>query len=464
MNPAARALLPSPDKPVAVLGAGRSGRAAARLLARSGFKPIVFDTGTGDALAGVANELAREGIACVTGAAAGAPDRDYSLAILSPGIAPESPMACSFKAAGALLLSEIELAWSLSSAPVIAITGTNGKTTTTALTAHLFQKANRCAPACGNIGDAFSDAVRRFPKADVYILEISSFQLETCFQFRPEVAVWTNFSPNHLDRYGSIEEYRAAKLRIFQNQTRADFAVVRAEDIASGVVPAPSARLVTFSATPGAQADFTLDAGWILFRGERVIEQAATSLRGRHNAENLMAALASAECLGLDAHRVAENAVDFVPPEHRCETVLERNGVLWINDSKSTTLDSLEKALRSQERPVVLIAGGKDKGFSFAPVASCVKQHVVFAVLIGQTKEKIAKDWLETPSAQAQTLEEAVGIAARVAKPGMVVLFSPGTSSFDMFTDFEERGRRFKESVLAFYSNVSQTYNKQPTS
>lgn len=448
MKTIARPSLPASRDPVAVLGIGRSGRAAARLLAARGMKPVVFDTGSGTAVAKAAGELAGEGIECVTGPRASAPDRNFSFTVLSPGIVPESPMARAFENSGAPLFSEIEFAWRLSASPVVAITGSNGKTTTTSLLSHLLRKAGKNAPACGNIGDAFSDAVRTQPGADAFVLEISSFQLETCFSFRPEVAVWTNFSPNHLDRYPSLEEYRAAKLRIFRNQTSRDFAVVRAGDAAGGTVPATSARWVSFSAEPGAVADYTFADGWITARGERILELAGTPLRGPHNAENLMAALAAGECLGLPPALLAKGAADFALPEHRCEPVLERDGILWINDSKSTTIDALEKALSAQDRPVVLIAGGKDKGFRYDSAAHVVKKHVTFVVLIGQMKSKIAEDWSGVSSAPAASLEEAVALAARAAGPGAVVLFSPGTSSFDMFEDYEDRGRQFKKAVL----------------
>jgi UDP-N-acetylmuramoylalanine--D-glutamate ligase len=349
------------------------------------------------------------------------------------------PLARRPVEAGIPLLGEIELAFRNCRCPVIAITGTNGKTTTTGLTAALLNAAGLRAEACGNIGLPFSEVAARSAQLEAAVVEISSFQLETTDSFRPKVAVWTNFSANHLDRYPDVAAYRAAKLRIFDRQTAEDFAVVNARL----ELPALRARRITFSAARAAEADFTLDGSVIFHQGKKLIDMAETRLRGQHNAENLMAAFGAAMCLGADPVRMAAAARDYTPPPHRCEFVREIGGVTWINDSKSTNLDALAQALQGQSGDVILIAGGKNKGFDFAPVAPLVSERVREAVLIGEMRQSIARDW-SVPCHPVDSLESAVAMARSLARAGDTVLFSPGTSSFDMFRSYEERGDLFR--------------------
>jgi UDP-N-acetylmuramoylalanine--D-glutamate ligase len=381
--------------------------------------------------------------------------QDFDFAVLSPGIDPVVPLARRPVEAGIPLLGEIELAFRSCRCPVIAITGTNGKTTTTGLTAALLAGAGFRTEACGNIGLPFSAVAARSADLDAVVVEISSFQLETVETFRPRVAVWTNFSANHLDRYPDTAAYRAAKLRIFDRQTAEDFAVVNARL----ELPELRARRVTFTATPAVEADFTFQDGAIWHRGRALLELSATRLRGPHNAENLMAAFGAGMCLGADLADMARAASDYAPPPHRCEFVSGAGGVTWINDSKSTNLDALAQALRGQNGGVVLIAGGKNKGFDFAPVADLVAERVHDAVLIGEMSDSIARDWPAVPCRKADSLEAAVAAAAACARPGDTVLFSPGTSSFDMFRSYEERGELFKKFV-----HQHKTKSKTPTS
>jgi UDP-N-acetylmuramoylalanine--D-glutamate ligase len=239
-----------------------------------------------------------------------------------------------------------------------------------------------------------------------------------------------------------MEEYRTAKLRIFASQTADDFAVVNARES----LPALAARRITFSAHTDA-ADFTLRGGVISYQGQPVLDQSTIRLQGIHNAENLMAAFGTGLALGVDLDRMAAAVADYTAPAHRCEFVRDFEGVHWINDSKATNLDSVEKALLSQQRPVILLAGGKDKGFGFDPIAPLVRERVRAAVLIGEMKDRIARSWPDTDCRIAASLEEAVHIARDLAAPGDAVLFSPGTSSYDMFRNYGERGNRFKDLV-----------------
>lgn len=435
-----------PEK-VAVLGLGASGEAAARLLLRLGRNVVVYDSADTPALRERALALEEAGACVRLGAKRCEPGP--GLAVLSPGIDAAAPLPSSAAGAGLPLMAEIELGFALCRCPVAAITGTNGKTTTTSLAHHLLHRAGVRCRAAGNIGTPFCEVVAESESLDWVVLEVSSFQLETIRAFRPRIAAFLNFSPNHLDRYRCLQDYFAAKLRIFENQRPEDFAVVQA-----GLgLPPLAARQVTFSARR--PADWTLCEGWVCRKGERVMEMAATRLAGPHNAENAMAALALGECAGADVAKMAAAALDFQPPPHRCELVRELGGVRWVNDSKATTLDAMAKALGGQPGPVVLIAGGKDKGFDFDALLPLVKGRVRLAVLIGEMRERIARSWPGVPCRLADSLEEAVAAAREAAQPGDTVLFSPGTSSFDMFRDYAERGLRFREAVEALPSNPS---------
>ena len=430
---------------VAVLGLGRSGEAAAALLLDNGADVTVLDSGDPAPRRETAMKLSSRGARVVLGDDALRCAQDFDFAVLSPGIDPVVPLARRPVESGVPLLGEIELAFRSCRCPVVAITGTNGKTTTTGLTAALLNAAGMKAEACGNIGLPFSEVAARSASLDAAVVEISSFQLETTDTFRPRVAVWTNFSANHLDRYPDVASYRAAKLRIFDRQTADDFAVVNARL----ELPALRARRVTFTAARAVEADFTLGEGDTIFhRGKPLIAMSETRLRGPHNAENLMAALAAGLCLGADLSKMLPAARDYAPPPHRCEFVREVDGVTYINDSKSTNLDALSQALRGQTGGVVLVAGGKNKGFDFAPVASLVGERVHDAVLIGELREDIARDWSgAVPCHPTDSLEAALSKARALARHGDSILFSPGTSSFDMFRSYEERGDTFKRLV-----------------
>lgn len=427
-----------------VLGLGTSGEAAALLLKEEGSTVTIADSNDTPAVRERAARLQAAGIRTLIGTVADTDPTPYDVCVLSPGIDPVVPLVRNVQQKGIPIIGEIELAFRECSCPCVAITGTNGKTTTTELTTAMLKGCGVRAMASGNIGLPFATAVRQSHELDVMVLETSSFQLETIRHFRPAVAVWLNLSANHLDRYRDMDEYRTAKLRIFEAQTPEDVAVVNArEDL-----PPLNARKLTFSAhTP--DADFTLDGSIIRFRGEAILDQAATRLQGVHNAENLMAALAIGHALNVEFDRMATAVTEYTAPVHRCEFVRELDGVRWINDSKATNLDAMEKAILSHAEPIVLIAGGKDKGFEFDAIAPLVNKRVRRAILIGEMKDRIAASWPEVPSEKAATLEEAVARARAAAQSGDVVLFSPGTSSFDMFPNYGVRGNQFKELVNA---------------
>jgi UDP-N-acetylmuramoylalanine--D-glutamate ligase len=431
---------------VSVLGAGESGVSAALLLASEGCAVTVHDSAAAERLKEHVAKLGEAGIEVRLGERALDVPEGTKLAVLSPGIEPATPLVGAFRRAEVPLVGELELAFARCECPVVAITGTNGKTTTTQLIEAMFNAAGVPTVACGNIGPAFSSKVSQSKVLSLATVEVSSFQLETITTFHPKIAVWLNFAPDHLDRYSSLDEYCAAKLRIFERQTHDDWAVVNARDS----LPVLKARTLRFNAqAPG--ADFSLIDGAICFLGEPVLRMADTQLSGLHNAENLMAALATGFAWGLDWAAMLPALCAYRPLPHRCELVGHFAGVDYVNDSKATNLDAVEKALASETRKVVLIAGGKDKGFEFDSLTHLVAQRCRSVVLIGEMAARILQQWSGSVSCQrASSLSEAVTLAKAAAKPGDVVLFSPGTSSFDMFQNYADRGNQFRALVRAF--------------
>jgi len=427
----------------AVLGLGTSGEAAAKLLRREGAEVTVFDSADASQLRERAQKMDALGIKTVLGPDAERGTVNFDLTVLSPGIDPQVELVQNFLRQKAKLTGELELAFQFCNKPVIAITGTNGKTTTTQLVELMLQRAGVRTVACGNIGMPFCEAVERENELDYFTVEVSSFQLETISTFRPHVAVWLNFTPDHLDRYRDLQEYRDAKLRIFEQQQAGDFAVVNARDQLSGL----KSQTITFNAYPG-EADFTVSGQSLLFRREPVLDMNATNLSGVHNAENLMAALGVAYALNIPWKKALVGLSEYRLLPHRCERVGEVDGVVFINDSKATNLDALAKALESESRPVILIAGGKDKGFPFDSIAELVRSKVKHAVLIGEMAAGIESSWSQMVACtQAADLTAAIAAARRNAVPGDTVLFSPGTSSFDMFKNYADRGNQFRQRV-----------------
>jgi UDP-N-acetylmuramoylalanine--D-glutamate ligase len=434
------------NKNVAVLGAGLSGTAAALLLKSEGASVTVLDSADeSKLLKSTLDNLRSQGVRVIAGAEADRNADQYDFAVVSPGIDPESALARNFSSRKIDMLGELELGWRSIDVPVIAITGTNGKTTTTEMLAQMLNACGQRTIACGNIGKPLSEVAREKKPFDVLTVEVSSFQLETISTFRPSIALWLNFAPDHLDRYRSVAEYRAAKLRIFEYQTSDDVAVINAAER----LPKLKARTVTFSAYDD-RADFRLCEGAIFYDDKPVLRMAQTKLRGAHNIENLMATLAAGHARGLSFEQMAPALENYEPQPHRLEIVRMLGGVEYINDSKATNLDAVEKALLAQTKPVVLIAGGKDKGFTYEELRPLVKEKVRSTILIGEMAERIARDWNDvTKCERANSLAEAVDRARNTAKPGEVVLFSPGTSSFDMFRSYADRGDQFRALVRA---------------
>jgi UDP-N-acetylmuramoylalanine--D-glutamate ligase len=446
------------NKHVVVIGLGSSGRAACDLLLRRGARVTVVDNADGPSLRTQAASLKQLGVAVYLGAPV-LPKGDFSLAVVSPGVPLDS---CLTQEAGRRelpVIGELELGYQQSLCLSVAISGTNGKTTTTELVARLLNQSHRKTIAAGNIGLPVCDVVDQTKDLDWLTLEVSSFQLETIQYFRPAVAVLLNITPDHLDRYASMGEYVAAKGRLFMNQQTFDWAIVQSEALAqlrANRVSIPS-KTITFSAN-NRRADIYEDRGLLVSRlpgwEGLLMDMDDCRLRGPHNAENLMAALAVGRVLRIPLEQMVEALRSYEPAAHRCEQVATIRGVQYINDSKATNLDAVHKALLSVpaakpgEPNIWLIAGGKDKHLDYHDIGPLLSQRVKGAFLIGETREKIRAAWsLFTPCALANSLIEAVSSAAEKAVPGDVVLLSPACSSFDMFQNYQHRGEVFRRAV-----------------
>jgi UDP-N-acetylmuramoylalanine--D-glutamate ligase len=430
-------------KRIAVLGGGVSGVAAARLALAGGALVWVFDSAEAGSLPGVCSDLEASGIEMRCGKDALEVPDGIDLIVVSPGIDRAVPLAQAFLKTGAPMIGEIEFAFQRDERPVVAITGTNGKTTSTELLAHLLNGSGRRAVAAGNYGKPYSEVAMEPDAWDIVALEVSSFQLEEIDTFRPDVSVWMNFAPDHMDRYQTLDDYRRAKMRIFENQTADDTAIVNAMDSPEGI----RARQIRFSAFNG-EADYTYKAGGIYYHNEWLVDFGSTKLHGRHNVENVMVALGAARTLGVPFEAMEKALCEYEPPPHRYEKVAEINGVSYINDSKATNLHALESSLRGQDERVVLIAGGKNKGLDYSGISGLVADKVSEAIIIGEMADAIVSCWQgRVACRKAESLEQAVNFAAQMASKGQVVLFSPGTSSFDMFSGYVERGEIFRKIV-----------------
>ncbi|HEY6193461.1 MAG TPA: UDP-N-acetylmuramoyl-L-alanine--D-glutamate ligase, partial [Candidatus Eisenbacteria bacterium] len=392
------------------------------------------------------------GVTCVWGRddAGLVPGHDF--VVWSPGLPVDHPLAVAARAAGLPVWSELELGYRAARAPLVCITGTNGKSTTTDLVGALLRAAGREVAVCGNIGRAICEVAESVSPAGLLVVEVSSFQLETVDRLHPHIATWLNLTPDHLDRHGSLAVYGEMKQRLFARQTEEDWAILNADD------PEVSSR----RAGGGAPAEFSVahavdegafhdDGEIVLARHggrEALLPRAEVRLPGPHNLANVLAALATVLPLEPSAEVLRRVLREYAGLEHRLELAGELHGVRFVNDSKATNTDSLRVALQSFAGPVVLIAGGRDKGQDFKPLAALVRRAVRHVVLIGEGAPAMAAAWPGVSQERAATLAEAVQRAYEAARPeGATVLLSPGCASFDMFRDYEDRGRRFKEEV-----------------
>ncbi len=441
-------------RPVAVVGLARSGVAAARLLQAAGARVSASDGKPLAALGEEARGLSRLGVRLVADDAVGAGVTGAELVVVSPGVSLEAPQLAPARRAGASIIGEIELGWRALEADTIAITGTNGKTTTTALTGALLGEQHRPVLVAGNIGTPLAAHALTFPPDGIVVCEVSSFQLETTDQFQPRVAVVLNVTPDHLDRHHTFEAYVDAKARIFGNQTAADCAVLNADDAPTrALAERTRADVLWFSRkTALAHGVFVRD-GWIVAKlnghVETICPLSEIFLRGQHNVENVLAATACALWTGLAPDAIRRGIARFRGVPHRIEFVRDLHGVHYYNDSKGTNVASTVKALESFSESIVLIAGGVGKGQDFGPLAQAAKGRVRQVVLLGQDAAKIAAALEPTglPLRSAVSIEAALHAARDAAEPGDVVLLSPACASFDMFDNFEHRGDVFRGLV-----------------
>lgn len=428
------------SKHIAILGAGRSGRAAALLARREGARVSVWDVAGIEAFKGMPTGVEIHPNTCTDHVT----DLSCDLLVVSPGIDTYGSFVAAFTPHAGEVIGEVEFAARFYQGKIIGITGTNGKTTTTELVSRILAHAGMGGTACGNYGMPFSEVIMLPHPPAAVALELSSFQLETIDTLHPDVAVWLNFAPDHMDRYPTVEAYRAAKLRIFENLRPEDCVVLRSGERIS----LPDCQWITFS-TVDLDADWFSDGHVVKHRGEALLDMYQdTALRGLHNAENAMAAMAACSALGISTATMREALHGYAPPPHRCELVRTLDGVEYLNDSKATNLHALESALRSQTRPVVLIAGGKDKGLDYSPVIPILREKALAAVTFGQIARPLAGLFAQAVSCESvATLADAVAVARGLAPRGSTVLLSPGTSSFDQFNGYEQRGNTFRDIV-----------------
>jgi len=442
---------------VTVVGLGRSGQAATRLLIQGGARVTVTDRRSIAELEGPLTTFKEGAVRFQVGGHPESAFQDADLIVMSPGISVESVDAVqAAQAKGVPVIGEMELGFGFAKAPIVAITGTNGKSTTTALTGEILKAAGLQVFVGGNLGRPLCEAVLERTEWDWIVVEVSSFQLETIRTFRPRVAALLNVTPNHLDRYRGLEDYLAAKMRIFENQTADDLAVVNADDpLVLKRTGSIRSRRVFISRSPRTERGVYLNAGRVIAvdvpaspdRFE-ILRQKEIPLQGSHNIENILAASAVGLVCGCAADQIRKVVRKFKGLEHRLEPVRRRKGVLYVNDSKATTVAALAKALEAFSEPIVLIAGGRDKGGEFTLLRGLLRDRVKVAVLIGEARPTLRAAWGDLlPLIEVNSLEEAVERAAGEAVSGEVVLLSPACSSFDMFRDFEDRGRCYKEAV-----------------
>jgi UDP-N-acetylmuramoylalanine--D-glutamate ligase len=440
---------------VTVVGLARSGVAACRLLRALAARVTGTDLREADAVGPDVLALAREGVRLVLGGHPPAAFETAELVVVSPGVPAEHPALAGPRARGVPILGELELAYRTTTAEFVAITGTNGKTTTTALTGALLAGSERPVLVGGNIGRPLAAEALTFPDDGWIVAEVSSFQLETVDAFRPHVAAVLNVTPDHLDRHGSLAAYAATKARVFHAQGPQDWGVLNADDPgAAALASHVSASLLWFSRRRAVPRGAWVRDGWVTLRldteDQPVCPVTEIALRGSHNLENVLAATACAGALGVPPAKLRAGIHAFRAVPHRLQWVRDRAGVGYYNDSKGTNVDATLKALAAFTEPIVLIAGGRDKGQRFDALAAAARDRVKGAVLIGEGRATMGPALRAvTHVEEAESMGEAVRRAARLALPGDVVLLSPACASFDLFRDYEHRGDVFAEEVRA---------------
>lgn len=442
-------------KKVLVVGMGKSGLAAALFLRRQGAQVTVSDVRSAESLAKEIPALLEEGIMVETGAHGVLTFRRQDLIVVSPGVplnTPELAQAINF---GRPVIGEMELAARFLKGRILAITGSNGKTTTTALAGAILAEAGIPVLVGGNIGVPVVGLIDQSTEETWSVLEVSSFQLESTVEFHPRISVILNITPDHLDRHGSFENYARAKERIFATQDERDWLVLNADNARTAeAAPRSTAPVYWFSTQHTVDQGAWVEDGYVTYRAgkgaevERIVPLNRISLKGGHNVENVVAAVCATRLAGAPAEAVARGIEKFRAVEHRLEYVATINGVEFYNDSKATNVDATAKAIEAFQGGIHLILGGKDKGSDYTILSPLLRERVRAVYTIGSAAAKIESHLRGVvPIQSRQTLEKAVSAAAEAAQPGEVVLLAPACSSFDQFENYEHRGRVFKELV-----------------
>ncbi|PWB78886.1 MAG: UDP-N-acetylmuramoyl-L-alanine--D-glutamate ligase [Candidatus Methylomirabilota bacterium] len=441
------------DKRVVVVGLARSGEAACRLLLKQGAAVVGTDRRDEREIGDDLCSLERDGVSLELGERYLRSLLAADCVVVSPGVdLRESPFA-RVRKAGIPLIGEVELAYRYSEATFIGVTGTNGKSTTTTLLGLILKQAGMPAHVAGNIGTPLCRVAPSLSAGEYVIAELSSFQLETIGTFRPHVALLLNLAPDHLDRYDQVEDYYRAKARIFENQRSSDIAVINADDpVTLQAASQTRGRRIGFSRVGSHVEGACVEDGQLVLalngKREAICPVSELKILGVHNLENALAAGLAAAALGVPPETIRTALTGFEGLEHRLECVAEIGGVRYVNDSKGTNVGAVIRSLESFTDPIVLIAGGRDKHGDFTPLLPLVRERVKRLILIGEAAGVMRRALASAcETEEAPTLEGAVRRAAVIASPGEVVLLSPACASFDMFTDFEERGRVFKAAV-----------------
>ena len=448
------------NKRVLVVGLGKSGKSAALFLRDRGARVTVSDVRSAEALAGEIPALLDAGIMVETGGHGLLTFRRQDLIVVSPGVPCDTPELKQVRAFGLPIIGELELASRFLQGQIVAITGSNGKTTTTALLGKIFAGAGGPTLVGGNIGTPVIDLIAKSTPQTTSVLEVSSFQLETVAEFRPHIAVVLNITQDHLDRHGSFENYAAMKARITAQQTPEDFFVLNAEDKPTQMLAAQTkAQVFWFSGRRAIKQGAFVHGESVVFlpregaKPEPVMPLAEIPLKGAHNVENILAAVCAARLGGVSSESIRASVAGFKAVEHRLEFVATVRGVAFFNDSKATNVDATKKALEAFPGGVHLILGGKDKNSDYTELADLIRARVKTVYTIGSAAEKIERHLAGVVKiVSAGTLDAAVRQAAQSAVPGDVVLLAPACASFDQFTSYEHRGRVFKELVQGLAS------------
>ena len=447
-------------KKITVIGAVKSGIGAAKLISRLGGVPFISDSGSEEKLKDSISSLSELNIDFEIGKHS---DRifDCDLMIVSPGVPLTAEILVNARSKDIKLISEIELAASVCKGNIIAITGSNGKTTTTALCEHVLNTAGMKTYSAGNIGTAFSEVALDVKEDEFVSLEVSSFQLDLIDKFKPKVSVILNITPDHLNRYEyNFENYISSKLKVFKNQDKEDFVILNNDDktlmdsvvkLSDGQRGFQSSPYYFSLSVPQSNGCFVSGDNIIFNKEGRTLFTCSVkdvNLKGEHNIANAMAVISIAKLFNADNDKIIEALRTFQAIEHRLELVREINGVKFINDSKATNVDSVWYALRSFNEPIILILGGQDKGNDYNQIKDLVVERVVKIFAIGSSAQKVYDFFHSLVEVEIkQSLEDVVAAAAKEAKPNEVVLFSPACASFDMFNSYEHRGRIFKQAV-----------------